>query len=394
MNGRPLPDSMREKIVEMAQNGSRPCEISRLLQVSNGCVSKILSRYYETGCIKPKTIGGSRPRVATPLIVEEIKKYKTENPSIYAWEIREKLFKNKISSVKNMPSISSINRVLRNLSSNNTAHNEGTGTITDYSLVIESSVLNQVYSEPNLNSTEQISRDLKEFESQTTERSTQNTKDTSNLLFKKMVEGRGFFYNPYMVKAEYDNSYSSPYASNPNTYTAYTSFNQTAYEQSPPNLTNPQFNSNPHHTGSSVDRNDILMRFDNSNKSLNNNQGSFKNDQSHKLVDAPSLENRASLEVSEAVNCTHQPAKIHRPAIKKIQRCRTTFKQSQVDLLENEFERCHYPDAFIRENLSRTLKLAESRIQVWFSNRRAKWRREENAPLKAKKLIYNIDLRP
>lgn len=77
------------------------------------------------------------------------------------------------------------------------------------------------------------------------------------------------------------------------------------------------------------------MRFDNSNKSLNNNQSSFKNDQSHKLVDAPSLENRASLEVSEAVNCTHQPAKIHRPAKKEIKRCRTTFTQSQVDLLEN-----------------------------------------------------------
>ena len=106
VNGRPLPDSMRQKIVEMAHQGSRPCEISRLLQVSNGCVSKILSRYYETGSIKPRAIGGSKPRVATPLIVQTISRLKNENPSIFAWEIREKLLKNKVCTHENMPSVS------------------------------------------------------------------------------------------------------------------------------------------------------------------------------------------------------------------------------------------------------------------------------------------------
>lgn len=93
INGRPLPNHIRLKIVEMAAAGVRPCVISRQLRVSHGCVSKILNRYQETGSIRPGVIGGSKPRVATPEIEARIEEMKRDNPGIFSWEIREKLVK-------------------------------------------------------------------------------------------------------------------------------------------------------------------------------------------------------------------------------------------------------------------------------------------------------------
>jgi len=59
VNGRPLPDYVRRRIVQLALLGVRPCDISRQLLVSHGCVSKILTRFYETGSIRPGSIGGA-----------------------------------------------------------------------------------------------------------------------------------------------------------------------------------------------------------------------------------------------------------------------------------------------------------------------------------------------
>ncbi|XP_064604607.1 paired box protein Pax-8-like isoform X3 [Liolophura sinensis] len=114
VNGRPLPDLVRQRIVELAHQGVRPCDISRQLRVSHGCVSKILGRYYETGSIKPGVIGGSKPKVATPKVVDAITMYKQENPTMFAWEIRDRLLSEAVCSQENVPSVSSINRIVRN----------------------------------------------------------------------------------------------------------------------------------------------------------------------------------------------------------------------------------------------------------------------------------------
>ena len=65
-----------------------------------------MSRYYETGTIKPRAIGGSKPRVATPGVVQRISEYKRECPSIFAWEIRDRLLSDGICNNDNVPSVS------------------------------------------------------------------------------------------------------------------------------------------------------------------------------------------------------------------------------------------------------------------------------------------------
>ena len=57
--------------------------------------------------------GGSKPRVSTPLVIAKIQEYKQVNQSLFAWEIREKLLLDGICGRDTLPSVSSINRILR-----------------------------------------------------------------------------------------------------------------------------------------------------------------------------------------------------------------------------------------------------------------------------------------
>lgn len=66
----------------------------------------MLIRYYETGSIRPRAIGGSKPRVATNEVVNKISQFKRECPSIFAWEIRDRLLQEGICNNDNIPSVS------------------------------------------------------------------------------------------------------------------------------------------------------------------------------------------------------------------------------------------------------------------------------------------------
>ena len=113
VNGKPLPNSVRQRIIEMAELGIRPCDISRQLKVSHGCISKLLSKYNDTGSFEPGRAKRKTSRDVSSEVKNKIEEYSHTTPDIFSWEVKEKLVADGYCTKDSLPPLTVISRLLR-----------------------------------------------------------------------------------------------------------------------------------------------------------------------------------------------------------------------------------------------------------------------------------------
>lgn len=113
-NGKSTPDLIRYRIIQLYFQGQSISKISQDVKLTTRGVRKIINSYLETESVNPKFDPGRNPYAMTNNVMQHIEFYKTQKPSVYAREIKEKLVTDAVCNENNVPSRRAIAHVINN----------------------------------------------------------------------------------------------------------------------------------------------------------------------------------------------------------------------------------------------------------------------------------------
>uniref|UniRef100_A0AC35U5H8 Homeobox domain-containing protein n=1 Tax=Rhabditophanes sp. KR3021 TaxID=114890 RepID=A0AC35U5H8_9BILA len=278
---------------------------------------------------KPSGIG-TKPKVATPHVVAKIEQYKIENPTIFAWEIREKLISEKIC--EQPPSVSSINRILRTRNSERAAE--------ELTLMLNQRNQGHMPADPGQ----------------------YNSLRMAQLLQPSNVVGIDWLTaasRPNLPLWSYGNSLFNSILPQVNVLP-----NPIRNLYQPNAFINPNLQSNilNQATNSFFLSQNLLSQAKASLQTTRPLQVTKVCDEELTSRTSSNTSSTTAVAVADSDDDRHTSGRTH-------------FSIEQLKQLETIFNNNPYPDVSTRLDIARKLQLSEMKVAVWFSNRRAKWRK-------------------